>query len=364
MNRLTRFALLLSLALIASEARAVVRPPADPDLDTLLKVQPIVVIAKVDDGTRTSKKTFPAIGGDFDRSPARTEEYRHYRLRTVRLLKGKLPESFEVRVIRGDRNDASLEKARGSELLLVLAPDSGLDEQGRRRESFLITHGAVFPARDGRFEVVRDGTTETWTIERTADAITRAEKDLERRRAESPEPANAATAVIAGEEKNIGPEREPPAAPTLRPGKVLSAEELAKAAPRTMKSAEGDPDSSGQASDRVFASAIRLGRALEIPARRIPSGDVAGHACLRGDYTHRYEMNGPFGREVWLCCVPTAEILRESFRCAGSFFPTLFGNANDQKIRHCSLLHPTATEPTFIPVCIQAPLQAPGLGPR
>lgn len=364
MNRSTRFALLVILPLLASAAWAVVRPPADPDLDTLLKVQPIVVIARVDDRIRTSKKAFEPSSGDFDRSPARTEEYRHYRLRTVRLLKGKLPQTFEVRVMRGDRNDATLEKARGSEMLLVLAPDSGLDEQRKRRESFLITHGAAFSTRDGRFDVAREGTVERWTIERATDAIKRAERDLERRRAESPEPANAVAAVIAGEEKDRGPEKDPPAAPALRPGKVLPAEALAKAAPRTIESAQGDPGGLVKAPERHFASAVRLGRALEIPARRIPSGDVAGHACLRGEYTHRYETNGPFGREVWLCCVPTAEILRESFRCAGSFFPMLFGNADDQKIRHCSVLHPTATDPTFIPVCIQAPLQAPGLGPR
>jgi hypothetical protein len=66
-------------------------------------------------------------------------------------------------------------------------------------------------------------------------------------------------------------------------------------------------------------------------------------------------------REVWLCCIPVAEILSESFRCADSPFPMLFGSSDYAKVRYCSLAHPTATEPTYIPLCIPAPLRAPAL---
>ena len=68
-------------------------------------------------------------------------------------------------------------------------------------------------------------------------------------------------------------------------------------------------------------------------------------------------------REVWLCCLPVEEILSHSFRCEDSLFPALFGDNDYTKIRYCSLAHPTSTEPRYIPVCIPAPLRAPGLDP-
>jgi hypothetical protein len=100
-----------------------------------------------------------------------------------------------------------------------------------------------------------------------------------------------------------------------------------------------------------------------IPAQAFPGGDPASHACIRGEYTHVYETSQGLGgdREVWPCCIPVDEILSDSFRCAASPFPALFGDTDDTKIRYCSLAHPTATEPRYIPVGIPAPLQAPGL---
>ena len=87
------------------------------------------------------------------------------------------------------------------------------------------------------------------------------------------------------------------------------------------------------------------------------------HVCVRGDYTHVYETSqGLSGdREVWLCCIPVDEILRDSFRCADSRFPALFGSSDYMRIRYCGLAHPTSREPRYIPICIPAPLQAPGL---
>jgi hypothetical protein len=87
------------------------------------------------------------------------------------------------------------------------------------------------------------------------------------------------------------------------------------------------------------------------------------HACIRGDCTHIYERSQGIGgeREVRLCCIPIDEIPKVSFRCANSWFPALFGSSDYTKIRYCSLVHPTLTEPRYIPICIPPALQAPGL---
>jgi hypothetical protein len=115
---------------------------------------------------------------------------------------------------------------------------------------------------------------------------------------------------------------------------------------------------------KTHESEVSLGRTLALLPGRFPAdGDPADHACVRGDYTHVYETDqGLSGDpEVWLCCLPVDEILRDSFRCADSFLLALFGDADDAKIRYCSLAHPTSREPEYIPVCIPAPLQAPGI---
>lgn len=116
--------------------------------------------------------------------------------------------------------------------------------------------------------------------------------------------------------------------------------------------------------ERTFKTEVSLGETLAFFPRRFPAdGDPASHACVRGDYTHVYETSQGLGgdREVWLCCIPVDEILSDSFRCADSLFPALFGDTDYTKIRYCSLAHPTSSEPRYIPVCIPAPLQAPGL---
>ena len=114
-----------------------------------------------------------------------------------------------------------------------------------------------------------------------------------------------------------------------------------------------------------YKKAMSIEKTLEFRPRRLPSGgDATDHPCIRGSYIHVYDTDqGQYGqREVWLCCVPVDEILSESFDCGSSAFPTitladLFGGSSDYwKVRSCHLLHPTETEPTFIPVCIPAPL--------
>ena len=359
------------LSIPDQQVRAHYLAPSDPPgFNILLRAEPIVVLARVDDMVGTSKKAFEAIPGDIDRAPAFSEEYHHYRLRTARLLKGKLPDTFDVRVISGSRNHVLLDRARGQEMLLVLAPDSGLDPQGRPRETFLVTHGAAYVVRDGQFQVVGERGPEIWSLERAADVVGRFERERDQQRADSPEPRDAAVAVFSGEDQPDRAEPAPPEAPKLRKGEALPADVLAKAAPKAIESAGGDPKLDRTPPTHIRPqtperrSEIQLDGPLEFRPRRVPRGDVGSHACLSGSYTYPYQTAGITGREVWLCCIPVDEILRESFHCAGGTLPRPFGSPEYIKIRYCSLLHPTASEPTYIPVCIPAPLQAPGLDTR
>jgi hypothetical protein len=112
---------------------------------------------------------------------------------------------------------------------------------------------------------------------------------------------------------------------------------------------------------RTYYGEVHLGRPLAFRLQRVPRGDVAGHDCLRGSYTHVYRGAGFSGQEVWLCCVPVDEILSDAFRCAAGAFPPVLGSSEYLKISHCSLQHPTAAQPTYIPVCIPAPVRAPDI---
>jgi hypothetical protein len=78
------------------------------------------------------------------------------------------------------------------------------------------------------------------------------------------------------------------------------------------------------AREPVYKTNLNLEKPFEFRPRRPPSGDTASHACLTGDYHHVYRTdNGQYGRsEVWLCCVPVAEILKDSFNCGSSAFPS------------------------------------------
>lgn len=111
---------------------------------------------------------------------------------------------------------------------------------------------------------------------------------------------------------------------------------------------------------RIYKTELRLERAIEFRPVRLPTGAPTDHPCIRGDYYHVYETDeGCWGREVYLCCVPIEEILSDSFYCAGEAFSLVCGGEDYRKIRNCYLQHPTELEPTFIPVCIPAPLTAP-----
>ena len=103
--------------------------------------------------------------------------------------------------------------------------------------------------------------------------------------------------------------------------------------------------------ERTFKTEVSLGETLAFFPRRFPAdGDPASHACVRGDYTHVYETSQGLGgdREVWLCCIPVDEILSDSFRCADSLFPALFGDTDYPRSDTAALrIRPRVSRNTF-----------------
>ncbi len=115
---------------------------------------------------------------------------------------------------------------------------------------------------------------------------------------------------------------------------------------------------SNRSREPVFVTEIHLGSALSVAP--VTQNTRSVDSCLTGDYFHPYETSGGmYGQEVWLCCVPPEEILKDSFHCADSIFNhlSIFGSKEAGKIRFCSLVHPTSAELTYIPLCIPAPLK-------
>lgn len=107
-----------------------------------------------------------------------------------------------------------------------------------------------------------------------------------------------------------------------------------------------------------YVRAIDLGQPFSIRPKKLPTGgDVGSHACLKGRYDHQYVA----GNEVWLCCIPIDELKSESFQCAQPI-PALNYDSLYTKLRFCHVQNPTSAEPIFHPVCIPAPLKAPGTG--
>jgi hypothetical protein len=112
--------------------------------------------------------------------------------------------------------------------------------------------------------------------------------------------------------------------------------------------------------ERQFASEVRLGAPLTIRPGSFASGAQAWQGCLEGNYIYPYRISsGVHAGDVWLCCVPIDELLRETFQCGGLQRPSIFGSAADQKVQTCLLLNPVSAEPEFCPACIPAPLTAP-----
>ena len=119
-----------------------------------------------------------------------------------------------------------------------------------------------------------------------------------------------------------------------------------------------------EAPPREFVHEIRIGRTLTLAERPFRIGGFPSNEdCVEGDYTHAYTITaGVHSGEVWLCCVPIAELLRESFSCAdGVVLVGTFngGNADDLKIQYCALWDAQSTERAFVPACLPAPERAP-----
>ena len=110
---------------------------------------------------------------------------------------------------------------------------------------------------------------------------------------------------------------------------------------------------------------IQIGGTLTLAERPFRVGGFpANQACVDGSYTHLYTISsGIRAGEVWLCCVPIAELLRDNFSCAdGATVPIgrfNGGTADDLKVQYCALYDPESTERAFTPACLPAPLQAP-----
>ena len=228
----------LVVAFCAPSAYATTEAPEDPPFEVLLEAQPVVVVGKMDARVRRSSKSFKAA----DKEPAFTAVYDHYRFSIVALMKGDLPDPFEIRVIAGRSKPSKPSFEDGREVLLVLAPDYGLDPQGKPRTTYLITHRAVYPVANGTVEVVTAAGTQTWTIQLVKDTITAFEDARAQRRASSPEPPKAATvAVVAGEDTPSSEPEKPPKAKTTG-DRVLSPPEIvAKAQPISVTGPAGGP---------------------------------------------------------------------------------------------------------------------------
>jgi len=100
------------------------------------------------------------------------------------------------------------------------------------------------------------------------------------------------------------------------------------------------------------------------PAPFKTGGFPSNETCMAGNYYHVYDSDsGLHGREVWLCCVPIDELLRDSFLCAdGLLSMNYIGDPDYLKIRYCHVYDALSEELRLIPVCIPAPLSTESAG--
>ena len=128
------------------------------------------------------------------------------------------------------------------------------------------------------------------------------------------------------------------------------------------------PDDTVLTAEPIYQTEVRLGEPISIGAAPFRTGGFpANENCMSGNYVHNHTItSGLRAGEVWLCCVPVNELLRESFSCAAGALvigPYGYGNADDLKVQFCNLYDALSTELRYTPACIPAPLVAPGTGP-
>ena len=100
------------------------------------------------------------------------------------------------------------------------------------------------------------------------------------------------------------------------------------------------------------------------------NGQSTGYndGCFEDSYPYYYEEELASGAiQHWECCVPIDALLSNSFRCAGSDCDSIDSvidipvyNSGNPKISDCMLLHPTSSEPWYVPACRPAAQTAEG----
>jgi hypothetical protein len=109
-----------------------------------------------------------------------------------------------------------------------------------------------------------------------------------------------------------------------------------------------------QTKQRISLEEFRTEKSVAIASAA--SGAQANQNCLNSTYIYHYQISsGVNVGEVWLCCIPIDELLRDSFRCNGVDLPVRSGSGADQKVQTCRLLNPTSTGLQYTVACIPAP---------
>lgn len=214
---------------------------SDPMFSELLETQPIVVIGQMFALVGKSSKFFEETSGE-DGVPAYTELYEHYGFELVELLKGTLSSPFEIRIMAPGQSDVVLSFEVGVPVLLVLAPDFGVDPQQLPRETHLLVYESQFPVVDDTIQVPTPSGDQTWSIQDVRDTIAKIADERALRLARSPEPPEAAQfPVVSGEDDPVAP-GEPPNESELPHGGLTDPELLQNVTP---KDVIGVPEPSG-----------------------------------------------------------------------------------------------------------------------
>ncbi len=204
----------------------------EPDFATLLVSQPIVVLAEPVELLSVINIEFEAVEDDTGDSKAATQQIALYQFKTLEVLAGKVAEAFSLRSVLQQKKsliDIAMEKELP--LLLVMAPDYGLDEQGKPRESYLVAHQAAYPVIDDSITAPALSGSDQWSLDEIRDMLAANAKSRQQRLAESLEPEAARQVPVASGEDIERKETAGEEAPRLRATAVKPAAELAKYSP-------------------------------------------------------------------------------------------------------------------------------------
>ncbi len=209
----------------------------EPDFATVLVSQPVVVVAEPVEQLEIVKIEFDAIEDDAGGSKAATQQIALYQFKTVEVLAGKVPAEFTLRSVLQQKTsifDIAIEKELP--LLLVMAPDYGLDAEGKPRESYLVAHQAAYPVIDETITAPALSGTDRWSLEDIRNRLAANAKSRQQRLADSLEPEAARQVPVASGEDIERKETAVEEAPGLRATSVKPAAELAKYSPALAES--------------------------------------------------------------------------------------------------------------------------------